>query len=444
MSNRKVRKSNQKPLKSSGSKNNKSIYKNEIKKRNLSKKIVSKKIISETESSESEPEIEIKTYKRPNHKKLKKYVSDNDSDNESSSESESSSSDNDETEEIQERGERKQLYKMMDKNHMNNVVFQDINEQYAYGQYSEFVVIIDKYTGYINATKLCGLNNNGKGFKNWLPNKHSKELIKEVAKLAGIPADHVIDKVSKGLNEIRGSYAHPKLIPHIASWCSCEFALKVSDIINSFVFNEFKKESDEYKDKMNNVVKKKDDKIDKLSKKLDRQNHKIDELLNNNKELMEKNEKMDNRIKRLAKKNDDIYNINQDMLGKIDIISNDRVVKGKSGDDHMFVIVKNNDDPEEYGDDDELYEYSAFRLMKKSYKIRMSEHLERHPEMEIVLKINHSPNSMNLWNRIKTKLGKKKITYSGCNFNLENDYTENKLVRDIKKIHNERLDTDDI
>ncbi|UFX99904.1 KilA-N domain-containing protein [Megavirus baoshan] len=43
----------------------------------------------------------------------------------------------------------------MDKNHMNNVVFQDINEQYAYGQYSEFVVIIDKYTGYVNMTKLC-------------------------------------------------------------------------------------------------------------------------------------------------------------------------------------------------------------------------------------------------------------------------------------------------
>ncbi|AVL94203.1 putative KilA-N domain-containing protein [Megavirus vitis] len=187
----------------------------------------------------------------------------------------------------------------------------------------------------------------------------------------------------------------------------------------------------------NRLLKVKDGMINRLSKKLDRQNNKIDELL-------QKNEKMDNRIKRLVKKNDEIYNINQDMLGKIDVISNDRVVKGRSSDDHMFVIVKNNDDPNEYDDDEDIYEYSAFRLMKKSYKIRMSEHLERHPDMEIVLKISHSPNSMNLWNRIKTKLGKKKITYSGCNFNLENDYTENKLVRDIKKIHNERLDTDDI
>lgn len=234
MSNKKVRKSNQKPLKSSGSKNNKSIHKNETRKRNLSKKNVSKKIISETESSESEPEIEIKTYKRPNQKKLKKYVSDksdsesdNESNSESDNESESSSSDNDETEEIQERGERKQLYKMMDKNHMNNVVFQDINEQYAYGQYSEFVVIIDKYTGYINATKLCGLNNNGKGFKNWLPNKHSKKLIKEVARLAGISKNQVIIKNCVGINEIRGTYIHPMLLTHIAYWCSVDFAIKI-------------------------------------------------------------------------------------------------------------------------------------------------------------------------------------------------------------------------
>ncbi|AEQ33377.1 KilA-N and DUF3627 domain-containing protein [Megavirus chiliensis] len=437
MSNKKIRKSNQKPLKSSGSKNNKSIHRNETRKRNLSKKI-----ISETESSESEPEIEIKTYKRPNQKKLKKYVSDNDSDNESSSESDS---------EIEsESKSESELDKYDNDNDFRNVIFENINDEYALGKFGDLEVVMMRENGYVNATNLC--KKCGKDYKNWKRNDNSKELEKELIKqLSSGAQNRVREKSSahyraaevthtvKGgkLTIIRGTYVHPKLIIHIASWCSTEYAMKVSDIVTEY-------HAKEEVEKRELLLKKKDDKIDKLSKKLDRQNYKIDELLNNNKELMEKNEKMDNRIKRLAKKNDDIYNINQDMLGKIDIISNDRVVKGKSGDDHMFVIVKNNDDPEEYGDDDELYEYSAFRLMKKSYKIRMSEHLERHPEMEIVLKINHSPNSMNLWNRIKTKLGKKKITYSGCNFNLENDYTENKLVRDIKKIHNERLDTDDI
>ncbi|AUV58908.1 hypothetical protein [Bandra megavirus] len=241
----------------------------------------------------------------------------------------------------------------------------------------------------------------------------------------------------KGIYTTRGTYVHPELIIHVASWCSIEYALKVSKIMIQY-------HAKEEVEKRELLLKKKDDKIDKLSKKLDTLIVNNKELLDNNQELLQKNEKMDNRIKRLVKKNDEIYNINQDMLGKIDVISNDRVVKGRSSDDHMFVIVKNNDDPNEYDEDEDIYEYSAFRLMKKSYKIRMSEHLERHPDMEIVLKISHSPNSMNLWNRIKTKLGKKKITYSGCNFNLEDDYTENKLVRDIKKIHNERLDTDDI
>ncbi|AGC01619.1 KilA N-domain protein [Acanthamoeba polyphaga moumouvirus] len=241
----------------------------------------------------------------------------------------------------------------------------------------------------------------------------------------------------KGEYMTRGTYVHPELIIHVACWCSIEYALKVSKIMIQY-------HAKEEIEKREILLKKKDDKIDKLSKKLDTLIVNNKKLLCNNKELLQKNEKMDNRIKRLVKKNDEIYNINQDMLGKIDVISNDRVVKGKTSDNHMFVIVKNNDDPDEYEDDEELYEYSAFRLMKKSYKIRMSEHLERHPNMEIILKICHSPNSMNLWNRIKTKLGKKKITYSGCNFNLEDNYTENKLVRDIKKIHNERLDTDDI
>jgi hypothetical protein len=82
--------------------------------------------------------------------------------------------------------------------------------------------------------------------------------------------------------------------------------------------------------------------------------------------------------------------------------------------------------------------------MKKSYKNRLIDHKERHPEMEIIMKINYSPNAMNLWNRVKTKLGRNKIIVSGCKFNLEDKYSENKLIRDIKNIHNERLNVDDI
>jgi hypothetical protein len=67
--------------------------------------------------------------------------------------------------------------------------------------------------------------------------------------------------------------------------------------------------------------------------------------------------------------------------------------------------------------------------------------------MKVVMKINYSPNSMNLWNRIKKKLGSgknKKINIDNCKFNLMKKYTEKTLIDDVKDLHNERLNHEDI
>ena len=93
----------------------------------------------------------------------------------------------------------------------------------------------------------------------------------------------------------------------------------------------------------------------------------------------------------------------------------------------MLVIIKNNNDPDEYDDDEEIYEYHALQLMRKSYKQQMTDYYNWHPNMEILLKINYSPNSMNLWNHIKTQL-KKKTNISGCKINLEKKNSENKFI----------------
>lgn len=80
--------------------------------------------------------------------------------------------------------------------------------------------------------------------------------------------------------------------------------------------------------------------------------------------------------------------------------------------------------------------------MKKSYNSRILNYEERHPNMTVVMKINYSPNSMNLWYRIKSKLGngrKRKITIDNCNFNLKGNYSEADLINDIKDIHNEQF-----
>jgi hypothetical protein len=63
--------------------------------------------------------------------------------------------------------------------------------------------------------------------------------------------------------------------------------------------------------------------------------------------------------------------------------------------------------------------------------------------MRVILKIYYSPNSINLWIRVKNALKKKYITdIRGCKFNINSDYTKHMLINDIKKIHAERFNTE--
>jgi len=49
----------------------------------------------------------------------------------------------------------RKILKTYDKDAIQNIIFEDINDVYAYGKYGDFNVIIMKDNGYINATKLC-------------------------------------------------------------------------------------------------------------------------------------------------------------------------------------------------------------------------------------------------------------------------------------------------
>lgn len=237
-----------------------------------------------------------------------------------------------------------------------------------------------------------------------------------------------IIKINNTINLTRGTYVHPKLIIHIAAWCNPDYALMVSDIVLEY----HSKEAIEQK---NRLLKVKDDKIDKMSKK-------IDTLLEGNEDLKKRNIKLDKKVKLLLSKNDEIYEQNENLYGKLDDICNDRVVRGKPGDSHMMFVIKNNDEVDEDDSEDTVYDYTIKRVMKKSYKQILADHNKRHPDMEILLRLDYSPNAINLWNRIKTELNSK-IDCSGCNVNLIGRYSERNFLKDIRNIHNKRFDTDD-
>lgn len=114
------------------------------------------------------------------------------------------------------------------------------NDQYYKAKYGEFNVIMNITTGYINATKLCA--DGGRKYKNWNENKTNKELIEyfETNINGGQNSGRHSYELRDGIksNNINGTYVHPKLITHIASWVSPAFAWKVSEIVNNFLVRE--------------------------------------------------------------------------------------------------------------------------------------------------------------------------------------------------------------
>ena len=323
---------------------------------------------------------------------------------------------------------------------IRNIIYEDIDESYAYARLGELDVIMMKKNGYINATKLC--HKNKKEFKNWYQNKASKELIKVAEGAADYPSSVILKRLQEP-NETRGTYVHSKIIVHIASWCSPNYALMVSDIVTEY----HTKYAIEEKDKLLNKSR---DKIDRLEKK-------VDKLLQDNEEFKKDNEKFkkDNKILKADnedfRRRDDIMSNKVDQLvDEIDTRSDNYVVEGDPNARHILVIIKTNELPKKIKNKKGKlitkhpnFDYIALRIMKRSYQNRIKKISDEFPDMDILLEIKYTPNSMNLWDRIKKKLNKKKIEVSGSRFKRLVGYPERRMIREIQNIHAERYNYND-
>ncbi len=157
-------------------------------------------------------------------------------------------------------------------NDLANIAFERIDGDYYWGRYGDFRVIINIQTRYINATQLCklALSKNGgpKQFGMWRQNVCANEYIDEVSSACGIPQAGLFNVRTTGHLETRGTYAHPDLIPYIASWASPRFAHRVSRIVNEQLVREYRE-----------LIRAKDTQIDELSLQVREQTRQIQELL---------------------------------------------------------------------------------------------------------------------------------------------------------------------
>lgn len=396
----------------------------------------SKKHIKKYESSEDTTDIESSSDNSVVTKK--KYVK-----KDETSESESiSSDDSNESSETAEDSEKEKINRakknleLYEDNDIRNIIIKDIDNDFAEGNLGPLKVIIMKKNGYMNASKLC--KDAKKEYKDWARNKDSKGLLATAKKVRREFSCDLTIRVHKGLFETRGTYVPSKIITHIASWCNHEYALMVSDIVDEYHIKKAKQD-------MQKMIGEKDDKITNLEniiKQMRKENkNALNNIKNQNNKLQEQNNSLDKKAKNILKDTKQIINQNVVLDKKLDGACNKRVVNEVPSSDNMLVIFKNNDVPKKKSDI--LYEYTAKRVMKKNYSQTKKDHKREHPDMEVFVKYDFTPNSKILWLNIKKKL-KSKIECRSGNFNLKKKYTAKQLKKDIEKIHNERFDRDNI
>ena len=126
-------------------------------------------------------------------------------------------------------------------NTLRDLIFEYINDKYSWGNYGGFKVLMMRENGYINVTKLC--KDGGKEIYEWKRSKHSVEMLdsfSSIPEMSGIDLLITVKGGDKKLQMVTGTYAHPDLVPHIASWVSPSFAVKVSRIVNEYFVKEEK------------------------------------------------------------------------------------------------------------------------------------------------------------------------------------------------------------
>ena len=312
---------------------------------------------------------------------------------------------------------------------ITKLAYEKINDRYYKAKYGEFDVIMNMTTGYINATKLCA--DGGKHMKNWTRNESNKELIDVFNKKINNPLNFepvLISDDSYGIT--RGTYVHPKLITHIASWISPSFAWKVSEIVNNFLVKE--KEDEIRKTKI--LLGEKDCKIEEL-KIMFQQSEKRREEERNDRVNAEKraeqmllkmtlqNEKTHSKLDKTHTKLDKTKDILKSVEIRVEKIVDEVVPPTKQKDLHeQFGIMRLNDSS---GDK----HYKAYCCQTRAVSKAKYSIIKNYPQAVLLREVSPSPNSKNFLHQLKEKYGsgkKSKIKVSYNYINL-NNITEEEL-----------------
>lgn len=329
---------------------------------------------------------------------------------------------------------------------IRQIAFEQIWEQYWYGMYGTFVIIINIITGFINATHICKLATKEFGiekkYSKWSKSGHIQELM-HAMKTAGQNSPTVLEEYvdirkPKG---IMGTYIYLDLFPHLASWCSPTFAMMASKIINEHVSQRYFDISEE---KRILGLKEKDDAHAKLTRSMNRkfaaQKAETDRILaaigfvqDQNVSLKVQNNGLERHLVTIKK--------------KLRITSIDRVMHTDDNNDHnVLAIVVNGSifiDPN--ADDSEdleepltpPHDLSAIRAANGNVTQQLKRIRKKYPEAKI-WKRTDCPNSNISWKYFVQKYGKH-IIRKGREFSLAPGYTMERLWRHLQRCDQSKM-----
>ncbi len=294
---------------------------------------------------------------------------------------------------------------------LSELIFEDINSDYGRGNYGTISVIIRKKDGYINATKLC--KDAGKELFNWNKNNMSNELMEELEQVLRIRRTSLMEVYQSGtIRELSGTYAHPKLIPHIASWSSVKFAVTVSEIVNNFLVREYKE-----------TIRAKDTHIDEL----------IQEVKETRHSLQEARQEIRFQTSTIEKQSRLLEVMNENVIESVTALHHvsDQSVPLKRWPEPLteqLVIVHTCEN-----------RYETIRAQTKYVNTKLKKLRCTYPDMRVVVHLNLRPNSRELWIAVKNELEEGGVDISGMKFKLERDQEE-WLIHVLNKCNSEKFE----
>ena len=280
-----------------------------------------------------------------------------------------------------------------------DVSYQQIDGDYWYGWYMDLRIVINKATGWVNATKFC--NDYGKHYYHWTQKKQAKELIsaieQEAADIYGGPTEFrgstmgslstrfnwfVLIKGGKSNTDhlTNGTYIIPDLVPALAMWISSRFFIKACRIVNNYITAYWR------------------DNCELLKKQI-----------NDMKTEMELS-----------------YKYNDSVANMLEQLTPDIVPKPMSAKLlETYVLMKLNNP---------LYrfQYASSRCQKRNLRQALDKLKKKHPAATVLLEIGYIANARNLQHRVKEQLAKDdNVKMRRNEFACDN---EAKLIGDIKVI----------